>query len=219
MESNFQKALKLVLVHEGGFVDHPSDPGGATNKGVTLETFRRYVKPNGTVADLKKITDAQIATVYRNQYWNKCNCDKLPAGLDYAVFDFAVNSGPSRAARYLQAVLGVAEDGVIGSGTLGAIDNAGTAIRGLAAKRMAFLRSLKTWDTFGKGWTRRVDDVTRAALAMVGTQAAPQAIPQADGAKAQGPAKSSPSKPSATRSSIWQSIIDFLSAIFKRKTP
>lgn len=208
MESNFQKALKLVLVHEGGFVNHPRDPGGATNKGVTIETYRRYVKPNGTVADLKAITAAQIATVYRNQYWNKCNCDKLPGGVDYAVFDFAVNSGPTRAAKYLQAVLGVAEDGAIGNGTLAAIRDATTTIKGLCAKRMTFLRSLKTWDTFGKGWERRVTAVRADALAMVGTQAEPH-----------GPAKSSTSKPSAPQSSIWQSIIDFLTAIFKRKTP
>jgi len=204
MESNFQKALKLVLVHEGGFVDHPRDPGGATNKGVTIETFRRYVKPNGTVADLKKITDAQIATVYRNQYWNKCNCDKLPAGLDYAVFDFAVNSGPTRSAKYLQAVLGVAEDGVIGSGTLGAIKDAKSAIRGLCTKRMAFLRSLKTWGTFGKGWERRVTSVYTDAMAMAqaGTQAAPQAIPTA----------SKPSAPQAAPSA-WVAILAFIKLI------
>ena len=203
MESNFQKALKLVLVHEGGFVNHPRDPGGATNKGVTIETYRRYVKPNGTVADLKAITAAQIATVYRNQYWNKCNCDKLPSGLDYAVFDFSVNSGPARAAKYLQAVLGVAEDGVIGSGTIDAIKNVRAAITGLCAKRMTFLRSLKTWDTFGKGWTSRVTSVRADALAMVGAPAVPQAIP----------APVAPTTPTA-KPSAWAAFFAAIMALF-----
>src|SRR5690606_33792979 len=120
MDRNFKRALSLVLKHEGGWADHPSDPGGATMKGVTIGTFRRYVKPNATKDDLRRITDEQVATVYRKHYWNAVRADDLPAGADYAVFDFAVNSGPSRAAKYLQAVLGVAQDGKIGPQTLAA---------------------------------------------------------------------------------------------------
>jgi lysozyme family protein len=168
MNCNFERALSLVLKHEGGFVNHPSDPGGATNKGVTIGTYRQYVNPRGTVADLKKITDAQLAKVYRDHYWNAVRGDDLPDGLDYAVFDYAVNSGPARAAKHLQFVLGVAQDGKIGPATLKAANSqpAADVIKALCAKRMSFLRALKTWKTFGKGWTNRVDGVRAVALQM-----------------------------------------------------
>src|SRR5690606_12351184 len=118
MDRNFQRALPHVLKHEGGFVNLPADPGGATNKGVTLASFRAYVKPNGTVEDLKAITDAQVATVYYRHYWSAVNAQALPSGIDYAVFDFAVNSGPARAATYLRAATGVAQDGRDGPTTI-----------------------------------------------------------------------------------------------------
>lgn len=168
MDRNFERALKLVLKHEGGWSDHPKDPGGATMKGVTLANFRRYVKPDGTKDDLRKITDAQIATVYRRFYWDAVAGAELPGGVDYAVFDFAVNSGPGRAAKYLQATVGVTQDGKIGPATLKAVRAKlrASIINDLCDSRMAFLRKLKTWPTFGKGWTRRVSDVRHEALAM-----------------------------------------------------
>jgi lysozyme family protein len=171
MQRNFEKALALVLKHEGGFVDHPADPGGATNKGITIATFRRYVDPKGTVDDLKKITAQQVATVYRKQYWNAVKGDQLPDGVDYAVFDFAVNSGPSRAAKFLQRIVAVPEDGKIGPQTIKATTTlsasaASAVIRMLCRDRMEFLRGLKTWPTFGKGWTRRVNEVQLEALKM-----------------------------------------------------
>lgn len=170
MDRNFPRAIKLVLAHEGGWADHPKDPGGATMKGVTLATFRQFVKPNGTKADLRNITDQQLATVYRKHYWDAVKADHLPDGLDYAVFDYAVNSGPARAAKHLQAVLGVAQDGVIGATTLAAANRqpADDVIKALCAKRMTFLRGLETWSTFGKGWERRVTGVRTEALAMAG---------------------------------------------------
>jgi len=179
MNRNFQRALSLVLKHEGGFVNHPSDPGGATNKGVTIGTYRQYVNAKGTVADLKKITDAQVATVYRNHYWNAVKADDLPSGLDYAVFDYAVNSGPARAAKHLQAVLGVSQDGVIGPATLAAARSHPTqdVIKSLCSKRMTFLRSLNTWGTFGKGWTNRVTGVRAEALSMAGADTATDPAP------------------------------------------
>ena len=166
MDRNFKRALALVLKHEGGFVDHPKDPGGATNKGVTIGTFRAYVKPNGTVADLKKITDAQVATVYRRHYWDAVAGAELPDGVDYAVFDFAVNSGPARAAKTLQKVVGSPQDGKVGPATLKATRTLmpATVIHELCDDRMVFLRRLKTWATFGKGWTRRVTEVRSEAL-------------------------------------------------------
>lgn len=169
MNRNFDRALSLVLKHEGGYVDHPRDPGGATNKGITIATYRRYVKKNGTKEDLKRISDADVAKVYRKHFWDKVRGDDLPSGVDYAVFDFAVNSGPTRAAKYLQRVLGVTQDGIIGGETLKAAAWAkgDFVIDRLCDDRMDFLRSLKTWPTFGKGWTRRVSGVRAEALRMV----------------------------------------------------
>lgn len=165
MDKNFDRALEHVLRHEGGFVNHPKDPGGATNKGITLATFRRYVKPGGSVEDLKKLTREQAATCYRRQYWDTISGSELPGGVDYAVFDFAVNSGPSRAAKYVQRVVGVAEDGKIGPATVAAIKARPRAIiiNDLCDKRLAFLRALKTWGTFGKGWSSRVSSVRAEA--------------------------------------------------------
>lgn len=178
MDRNFQRALPFVLKHEGGFVNHPRDPGGATNKGVTIATFRAYVKPGGTVEDLKNITDEQVATVYYRHYWAAVNAPGLPSGIDYAVFDFAVNSGPSRAAKYLQAILGVEQDGRIGPKTIAAAQarDARAVINGLCDARLAFLKRItsngkRMWDTFGRGWDRRVSEVRRDALAMVGDPA------------------------------------------------
>lgn len=168
MDRNFKRALQLVLKHEGGWSDHPKDPGGATMKGVTLSNFRKFVKPGGTKDDLRKITDDQIATVYRRYYWDRVAGAELPDGVDYAVFDFAVNSGPDRAAKYLQAIVGVPEDGKIGPATLKAVRarmHAGI-INLYCDKRLAFLKGLKTWPTFGKGWAARVKATRIDALDM-----------------------------------------------------
>jgi lysozyme family protein len=126
------------------------------------------VKPNGTVEDLKKLTKEQAATCYRRQYWDAIQGAELPGGVDFAVFDLAVNSGPARAAKYLQAIVGVPQDGKIGPATLAAVRKTmrATVINDLCDKRMAFLKSLKTWKTFGKGWTARVSSVRAEALKM-----------------------------------------------------
>jgi len=170
MDRNFKRALKLVLAHEGGWADHPKDPGGATMKGVTLATFRRFVKPNATKDDLRKITDEQLAMVYRRHYWDVISGANLPDGIDYAVFDFAVNSGPDRAAKYLQAVAGVQQDGKIGPATLQAVRGKlpATIIHAYCDKRLAFLKGLRTWKTFGKGWASRVAGVRSEALKISG---------------------------------------------------
>lgn len=175
MDRNFAKALSLVLKHEGGWSDHPQDKGGPTMKGVTIGTFRQYVKPNATKEDLRKITDQQIATVYRRHFWDKVAGAELPDGIDYAVFDFAVNSGPDRAAKYLQKVVGAAQDGKIGPATIKATKAVlpANVIHRLCDERLAFMKRIpskgkRLWDTFGKGWDRRVREVRTEALAMSG---------------------------------------------------
>ena len=170
---NFPRSLDLVLKSEGGYVNHPNDPGGPTNLGVTLANFRRYVKPGGTISDLKKLTKAQAGTVYRRQYWDRVHGNEMPGGLDYAMFDFAVNSGPSRAIKFIQEIVGAKADGRLGPATMGAIQlsSAGPAVLAetLCDKRLAWLKRLRTWPTFGKGWGRRVKAVKAVSLSMART--------------------------------------------------
>lgn len=167
MADNFDKALPWVLIHEGGYVNHPKDPGGATNKGITHRTYAGWLTSQGVAnKNVRDITDAEVAAIYREQYWDVVRGDDLPAGLDFAVFDFGVNSGPSRAAKYLQRLLGVAQDGWIGAETLGAVfehPDPAKLIVDLCEARMAFLKRLKTFKTFGRGWTRRVMGETYGA--------------------------------------------------------
>jgi lysozyme family protein len=171
MDATFQRALSLVLSDEGGFVDDRLDPGGATMRGVTLSTYRQLMKPNATVADLKNITQAELATIYRKDYWNAICGDQLPSGLDYACFDYAVHSGPGRSAKALQSLVGVTVDGSIGPKTLAAVKARDTAtlVKQLCNSRLIFLETLPTWGHFGKGWAARVTRVEAAALKMVTT--------------------------------------------------
>jgi lysozyme family protein len=221
MIRNFERSLSLVLKHEGGFVNHPRDPGGATNLGITIATFRRYVNAKGTVDDLKRLTTAQAAKCYRKQYWDAIKGDDLPDGLDYAVFDFAVNSGPGRAAKHLQTALGVTPDGKIGPVTISAARDtfkAGTIAK-LCDSRMAFLKGLKTWPTFGKGWTRRVSDVRRVALDMAGDAALGRVpAPPAPAKPVPAPVPpAKPSKPSQPVSDGWlAAFLAMLARIFPK---
>ncbi len=171
MNGNFERALALTLAHEGGWSDHPKDPGGATNMGITIGTLKRLkidVDGDGDsdLADLRNLRPADVAKVYRVFYWDAVRADLLPAGVDLAVFDFAVNSGPAQAAKVLQRALGVAPDGDIGPQTLAALAkaDAGLIISAVSDKRLRFLRSLKTWGAFGTGWLRRVTVIKEAAL-------------------------------------------------------
>lgn len=175
-KDNFPTCLKITLEHEGGWSDHPKDPGGATMKGITLATYRQWV-PGASKADLRAISDGYVSTIYETGYWQPVKAELLPAGVDLAVFDLAVNSGPGRAAKTLQAAVGVAKDGQIGSITLSKANQVGDValVRDICARRLSFLRGLKTFSTFGKGWVRRVADVeahgVKMALASVGTAA------------------------------------------------
>lgn len=165
----FTARLPLILKHEGGHVDHPKDPGGATNKGIIQRTYDswrdRQGKPRQSV---RLISDDEVAAIYRRDYWDEVKGDDLPAGVDYCVFDFAVNSGIDRASRYLQAAVGANQDGKIGPATIAAAKarEAHIIIDDICDRRMAFLRGLKHWPTFGRGWTSRVEDVRDKALEM-----------------------------------------------------
>jgi lysozyme family protein len=179
MKHNADMAIRKILEHEGGYVNLPDDPGGATNKGITIATFRRYIKRDGTIADLKALTTQQAVDVYKAQYWDKVRADDLPSGVDYTVADFAVNSGPSRAAKYLQAALGVTQDGAIGPQTIAAAQAASAKplINIINSNRLAFMKRIrggKLWKTFGRGWQRRVDAVRSTSLALV--DSAPVAV-------------------------------------------
>jgi lysozyme family protein len=166
----FERALKFTLQYEGGWADHPKDPGGATMKGVTLKTYQTYLGRPVSKNELKNIPDEHVRDIYHTHYWLKTSADKLPPGLSLAVFDFGVNSGPSRATRALQKAAGITPvDGKIGTQTLDAINayvvryGTARAIRDYNSDRLKFLRGLGTWSTFGKGWQRRVDACTVAA--------------------------------------------------------
>ncbi len=148
---NLKNCLAIVLKYEGGWADHPRDPGGATMKGVTLKTYRQY-KPGATKDDLRKISVAEVEKIYRVGYWDKTGCETLPHGVDLAVFDLAVNSGPKRALDYLKA----SDKGQVPS----------ELVRAICARRMSFVRGLKTFDVFGKGWTRRITDIETLGVAM-----------------------------------------------------
>lgn len=178
-EKRFDICLEEVLRHEGGYADHPDDPGGATNMGITHKTLAgwRGVSPWWALGkdEVRRLGRAEAAAIYRQNYWDRINADALPAGLDLAVFDFAVNSGPDRAVRVLQVELAVAADGIIGPVTLAALASRKTAelVEALCDRRLAFLNALSTFPVFGRGWTARVAAVRAAALAAV-TATTPQ---------------------------------------------
>jgi lysozyme family protein len=169
MNANFQAALDHVLKSEGGFVNHPKDPGGMTNLGCTKVVWEEYIGHPVSEADMRALTPKSVAPLYKRKYWDKVAGDDLPSGLDYAVFDAAINSGAGRAAKWLQEVVGVTADGAIGKGTLAAVASmdAQKLIAQYNDKRLQFLEGLPTFATFGKGWTRRVSEVQSAAFALV----------------------------------------------------
>lgn len=170
MKANFEKVLLQVLRHEGGWSDHPRDPGGATMKGVTLAVYRRFYGEERTKDDLRSISEQELEAIYRMDYWDKCWCDELPEGIDLALFDTAVNSGPSRAIRFIQQAVETDVDGAIGPNTLTSILSAESVdlVNKLLDARLTFLQSLGTWDVFGKGWTRRVEDLRHSCLYLCG---------------------------------------------------
>ncbi len=146
---NFANCLKVTLAYEGGWADNPKDPGGATMKGITLATFRRYF-PKATKNDLRNISDGNVQEIYRSDYWKVVNGDTLAKGVDLATFDAAVNSGPSRAKKWLLGAVGGSDD---------------ETVKKLCAARLGFVHALSTWKTFGKGWSRRIAAIEAKGVA------------------------------------------------------
>ncbi|SER05120.1 Predicted Peptidoglycan domain-containing protein [Faunimonas pinastri] len=160
--ADFEPSLRVTLAYEGGVSDHRLDPGGLTKAGVTQGTYDAWRKLQKLATrSVTSIADAEIRAIYRDGYWSVIRGDDLPAGIDFAVFDFAVNSGPARAVKGLQKAVGTGADGVVGNLTLAAVQDAArkdeeAVIRAICEDRLAFMQSLGTWRTFGTGWKRRV---------------------------------------------------------------
>lgn len=218
MRQNRDLVMQWILASEGGYVNHPKDPGGATNFGVTQRTYDAWRwRKQLPARSVRQITMDEVHAIYAEGYLDRVRFDDLPAGVDYAVADYAVNSGPGRAIKELQRLLRVADDGVIGPITMTALDRAHPArlIHDLCTARMAFLRRLRHWPTFGRGWTRRVmgdeegvqegdigviDRATRLAIAMPALPA-PRAV---------APGKA----PAASAAPWWARIIAAIRGLF-----
>ena len=166
MQVNYDKCLETILHHEGGYVNHPKDPGGETNLGVTKRVYEEW----GGTKDMKELTPEDVEPIYQKNYWDKLKCDELPEALALCVFDFGVNAGPGRAAKYLQSLVGALPiDGGIGPMTLAAVDkyidkfSVELAVERYQEARQKYYEELSTFATFGRGWTRRVEEVTEKA--------------------------------------------------------
>jgi|DEB0MinimDraft_3_1074331.scaffolds.fasta_scaffold90500_2 lysozyme family protein len=164
----FESCLPYILKEEGGFIDHPEDPGGATNHGITRKTWETFTGKKATIDDIKKLTISDVTPAYKKLYWDKVRGDELPLGVNLAVFDFAVNSGPTTAIRHLQKVADVEADGIFGPDTkreVWAMD-ANQLIFDLCQSRYLFLHSLDHFPTFGRGWTSRISRILSASLSL-----------------------------------------------------
>lgn len=166
-KSTYGEALRRLLVHEGGYTNHPSDPGGPTNFGITIHDYRKYVKPSASAADVRAMRLDEAKAIYRAKYWDALRCGELPAGVDYSVFDYGVNSGIGRSGRVLRRVVGLPDTThVVTDEVLRAVTGRNPKALAIAIndERLRFLKSLKTWPVFGAGWGRRVAEVRAFSL-------------------------------------------------------
>lgn len=187
---NLARCLDEVWPFEGGYVDHPKDPGGATNMGITFKVLQQWRGKPITKEDVRRLTKEEAEQIYAARYWRPLAGDHLRIGDDLVVLDFGINSGVSRSAKFSQAIAGVAQDGQIGPVTLAAISKIPSRdfIKKHCAKRLGFVQGLKIWDTFGKGWSRRIAHMEARALSWVSnkTQLEQDAKAARDKAVAQG---------------------------------
>lgn len=219
--SRSDEYLPRILKHEGGFVDHPADPGGATNRGVTIGTLKRLgIDKDGDgdsdIVDLRLLDEKDAAKVFHQFYAVPVQADLLPIGLDYAMTDFAVNSGPSRAVQHLQRIVGVKDDGHMGPKTLTAVMacDPEDLINRLCDSRLRFMRGLKTWASFGKGWQARVDGVRAGALADA-RRPAPSPAPEKRPVEAQAPVQVP--APVEQPESLWAALLRAILGIIRGK--
>lgn len=189
MKSNFNDCLNRLLKDEGGYSNHPNDPGGPTNFGITLGDYRKYINSQGTAQDVRSMTVDQAKAIYKSKYWDALDCDNLPSGVDYTCFDYGVNSGLGRPRKVLQRFKSLQ-----GIALIDAIND----------ERMAFLRSLKTFPVFGKGWTRRVDGVRAYSKVLAGKK---PGTTSAGAAGAAGAVVAGGAAVAATPSHYWPWII------------
>ena len=168
MKENWDTAFKLMLASEGGFVNHPSDPGGMTNLGVTKATWENWVGRQSDEKEMRSLTPEKVEPLYKKKFWDACRCDDLPSGIDYLVFDFAVNAGVGRSAKTLQSAVGATPDGAIGPLTLAAVAKQSETelIDSFSAAKVDFYLGLNN-PTYEAGWLNRVKRVRKHALEMV----------------------------------------------------
>ena len=173
MKKNETEATRKLLLSEGGYTNHPNDPGGPTNFGITIADARKHIWPgqNVTVTMMRGMTKEQALKVYDAKYWDRMLCDDLPSGLDYAIYDYGVNSGTGRSGRVLRALLRMPVGTNIDRSVIEKINSLSPSrrralIAQLCDERLAFLKRLHTWPVFGVGWGRRVAAVRRDSLAM-----------------------------------------------------
>jgi len=169
MKSNFNECLEMLLEHEGGYVNHPSDPGGMTNLGVTKREYDEWLGRETTEEEMRDLTPEDVAPIYKQNYWDRVKGDQLPSGVDWCAFDWAVNSGSGRPAKAIQRAVGATADGAIGPKTLQLVmeKDPKYIIDYVYTVRQGFYEGLDTYKTFGRGWSRRNKETLEQALHMV----------------------------------------------------
>lgn len=161
-KSTYDEALRRLLMHEGGYTNHPSDPGGPTNFGITIYDYRKYIKADADANDVRNMTLDEAKSIYRAKYWDAQRCDELEPGVDYAIFDYGVNSGIGRSGKVLRRVLGLPDNtSLVTTDVINAANAVPAAelVDDICSERLLFLQALKTWPVFGGGWGRRVAEV------------------------------------------------------------
>lgn len=186
-KSSFDAAVDRVFKHEGGYINHPKDPGGATKYGITLGTLSDWRRTAVTANDVRLLSQSEARNIYYVCYWRAIGADALPSGLGYALFDVSVHSGVARAKKWLEA--------------LPPDVNEAAQIKALMATRLRFLQNLSTWKTFGRGWAARLKDVEKTALKLAQTN-------ENERQKAM-----QTSKPWFTSKTIWSSIITVVASL------
>jgi lysozyme family protein len=203
--SSYEESLRRLLAHEGGYTNHPSDPGGPTNFGITIHDYRKFVKPSATAADVRSMKVAEAKSIYRAKYWDAQRCDDLPAGIDDSLFDYGVNSGIGRSGKVLRRIVGLADNtSVINDEVLKAVArrDSKAIINAINDERLRFLKGLKTWPVFGTGWGRRVSEVRAFSLKLASESIAAQEPAPRAATSTAAPAKGVVPQPKALKDTL-----------------